>query len=55
MIGYVLRKVREFKCEHDWELLQKVNKYWYEEDKMPYKTTFLYRCKKCGAGRQYDT
>jgi hypothetical protein len=63
MLGWVLRAVREYKCEHDWELLQKTAVYGrvdyatgeVQDTNMPTQFKQLYRCKKCGAKRLYKT
>lgn len=57
MIGWVLRSVREYKCEHDWELVARGTTYENNSDKelgkLPLENYIIYRCKKCGAKRKY--
>lgn len=36
-----------YRCEHDFEKIKETNVYDTPDSKLPYKTLFLYRCKKC--------
>lgn len=36
-----------YRCEHDWEFLDASEYYNNSYDKMPYKISRVYRCKKC--------
>jgi hypothetical protein len=62
MIGWILRAIREYKCDHDWELLQNTAVYGrhtmqgdFVPTDVPTQFKKLYRCKKCGAQRLYKT
>ena len=39
-------------CCHDWELVEEVSTYSKAGDKLPYKRTRVYVCKKCGKFKQ---
>ena len=36
-----------YRCEHDWEVIDKTAVYSKPDDKMPYQINYSYRCKKC--------
>lgn len=44
----LINYIRSCFCKHDWELLNEVNVYKCEEDKIPIGKKWTYRCKKCG-------
>ena len=44
-IKKILEKVA---CKHEWESLVISNKYEDDDSKLPYKTTFIFSCRKCG-------
>lgn len=37
-------------CNHNYQLIDQVEHYVFESDKMPYKHTKIYMCNKCGEG-----
>ena len=46
-MGWIINRIREWFCEHDWELLNK-SYMWEEGASKPYGIKWTYRCKKCG-------
>lgn len=39
-------------CNHNYQLIDQVEHYVFESDKMPYKHTKIYMCNKCGKVRK---
>ncbi len=60
MIGWITKALREMRCEHDWQRLGRGDKYSYfdidENSERKIKTGHfeMWRCTKCGAGRNYE-
>lgn len=44
----ILAFLRKIFCTHDWEEIKEVSTYADSSYSMPYKRTYLYKCKKCG-------
>lgn len=47
MMRILINYIRSWFCKHDWELIDKSDVYLNPYSKRPYKTVFVYRCKKC--------
>ena len=51
IIGFLLHqsnKEEKSSCDHQWEIIKKLDVYQYSYDKMPCKVKYILRCKKCG-------
>ncbi len=45
---WLIQYLRSCFCKHDFECITRCDHYWYEDDEMPHKHTYIYRCSKCG-------
>lgn len=48
MLEAIKRLIDKWACCHDWETMSILKTYEYETDKLPYKKTYVLKCKKCG-------
>lgn len=51
IIGFLLyqsNKEEKSSCQHQWEIIKKLDVYQYSYARMPYKVVYILRCKKCG-------
>lgn len=48
MLEAIKRLIDKWACHHDWEEMEVVKTYQYATDKLPYKRTYVLKCKKCG-------
>lgn len=48
----ILAFLRKKSCAHDWVEIKDISTYATKNSSRPYKSTYLYKCNKCGKFKQ---